>query len=61
MPIYAEHGVRELWVLDLDAKTGLIFDRIENGVYAPGRPVGLNEVLTPTLIAGVSVRMADLF
>lgn len=60
-PIYAEYGVRELWVLDLDAKTGLIFDRIENGAYAPGRSVGLNDTLTPTLISGVSLRMADLF
>jgi Uma2 family endonuclease len=60
-PIYAEHGVRELWVLDIDAKTGLIFDRIENGAYAPGRAVGLNDVLTPSLIARVSLRIADLF
>jgi Uma2 family endonuclease len=60
-PIYAEYGVRELWVLDIDAKTGLIFDRIENGAYAPGRPVGMNDVLKPTLIAGVSLRMVDLF
>jgi Uma2 family endonuclease len=60
-PIYAEHGVRELWVLDIDAKTGLIFDRIENGAYAPGRAVGLHDALTPTLIQGVSLRIADLF
>jgi Uma2 family endonuclease len=60
-PIYAEHGVRELWVIDLDAKTGLVFDKIENGAYAPGRAVGLHDVLTPKLISGVSLRLADLF
>lgn len=60
-PIYAEHGVRELWVIDLEAKTGLVFDRIENGAYAPGRPVGEQDVLTPKLLSGVSLRIADLF
>lgn len=60
-PIYAEFGVRELWVIDLDAKAGLIFDRIENGAYAPGRPVGAEDMLTPTLISGVSLRVRDLY
>lgn len=60
-PIYAEYGVRELWVIDLDARTGLIFDRIENGAYAPGRAVGAEDVLIPKLIAGVSLRIADLY
>ncbi len=60
-PLYAEHGVRELWVLDLDARSGLIFDRIGTGAYAPGRPVDANDVLTPNLIAGVSLRIRDLY
>jgi Uma2 family endonuclease len=60
-PIYAAYGVRELWVIDLDAKTGLVFDRIENGAYAPGRSVGLDDVLTPKLIPSVSLRIRDLF
>jgi Uma2 family endonuclease len=60
-PIYAAYGVRELWVIDLDAKTGLVFDRIENGAYAPGRTVGLDDVLTPKLIPSVSLRIRDLF
>ena len=60
-PLYAEHGVRELWVLDIDARTGLIFNRIEDGVYAPGRAVGADEVLTPSLLSGVSIRICDLY
>ncbi len=60
-PIYAEHGVRELWVIDLDARTGLIFDRIDNGAYSPGRPVGAGDLLTPLFIAGVSLRISDLY
>ncbi len=60
-PLYAAHGVRELWVIDLDARTGLVFDRIENNAYASGRRVGIDEVLAPGLIPGVVVRIADLF
>lgn len=60
-PIYAEHGVRELWVIDLEARTGLVFDRIEDRAYAPGRPVGLQDVLTPKLLPAVSLRISDLF
>lgn len=60
-PIYAEHGVRELWVIDIEAKTGLIFDRIEKGAYAPGREVGVNDVLTPAAFPEIRLRIADLF
>lgn len=60
-PIYAEYGVRELWVIDLEARTGVVFDRIENGAYASGRNVGVEDKLTPKLIPGVSVRIDDLF
>jgi Uma2 family endonuclease len=60
-PIYAQYGVRELWVIDLEAKTGLVFDRIEGGAYAQGKPVGPDDVLTPQLIPGVSLRIRDLF
>ncbi|MGH6951259.1 MAG: Uma2 family endonuclease [Vitreimonas sp.] len=61
MPIYAEWGVRELWVIDIEARTGLVFDRIEERAYAPGRPVGLQDVLTPKFLPAVSLRISDLF
>jgi len=60
-PIYAEHGVRELWVIDLEAQSGLVFDRIDGSAYAPGKPVGPDDVLAPQLIPGVSLRIRDLF
>ena len=53
--------MRELWVIDLDARNGLIFDCIENGAYAPGRAIGADDVLTPGLVEGVSLRVRDLF
>ena len=60
-PIYAEHGVRELWVIDLDARTGIIFDRIENGAHAPGRPVAADEALSPHAFPAITLKISDLY
>lgn len=61
MPIYAQYGVRELWVIDLDARKGLIFDRIENDAYAPGRALAAGELLSPDAFPSVSLTIADLY
>lgn len=45
--------------IDLDARTGLVFNRIESGAYAAGRAVGLDEVLTSRLIQGRIVADAE--
>ncbi|MES1200591.1 MAG: Uma2 family endonuclease [Pseudomonadota bacterium] len=60
-PIYAQYGVRELWVIDLDVRTGLIFDKIENGAYAAPRQVSEGDVLTPGAFPNVSLRISDLY
>jgi Uma2 family endonuclease len=60
-PIYAAHGVRELWVIDLDARCGLIFDRISAGAYAQGRGVGATDILTPAAFPNISLTIADLY
>jgi Uma2 family endonuclease len=59
-PLYARHGVRELWVIDLDASTGLVFTKIENGVYAPGRAVAAGDALRPLAFPDVSLSIAEL-
>lgn len=60
-PIYAEHGVQELWVIDLDAKTGILFDRIQEGVYLPGRAVAAEDSLAPKAFPIISLRISDLY
>jgi Uma2 family endonuclease len=59
-PLYARHGVRELWVIDLDASTGLVFTKIESGVYAPGCAVAAGDALRPLAFPDVSVSIAEL-
>ena len=59
-PLYARSGVRELWVIDLEARAGTIFTRIENGAYAPGRAVKANDALTPGAFPQISLRIRGL-
>jgi Uma2 family endonuclease len=60
-PIYGTYGVPELWVIDLDSRTGLIFDRIAAGAYVRGRPVGATDALSPIAFPTVSLQIADLY
>ena len=60
-PIYAEHGVRELWVIDLDVRTGLVFDRVENGAYLPGRAVSADDTLSPHAFPAIALKISDLY
>lgn len=61
VPIYAECGVPELWVIDLDARIGSVFDRIEGKVYAASRRVGSEDLLSPRAFPSVSLRVRDLY
>lgn len=60
-PIYAEHGVRELWVIDLDACSGQVFTRREGNAYAAGRNVAESDILSPIAFPAVSLRIVDLY
>jgi Uma2 family endonuclease len=60
-PIYAEAGVAELWVLDLDRRLAVIFKRPGPEGYRERREFGVDDVLTPVAFPGVSLRLTDLF
>jgi Uma2 family endonuclease len=54
--LYREHGVREYWVVDVNARR-LHVHRAEGAWPAPAVP--LTDVIAPGLIPGFSVRLAD--
>jgi hypothetical protein len=53
-PLYLQHGVRELWVLDLEARAGAI--------YRDGATVEVTQAdpLAPLAVPGVKVTLAEL-
>ena len=59
-PIYAAHGVRELWVLDLDAMRSHVFRAPGAEGYAAHEEFAADAALTPMEFGEVSVRLADL-
>lgn len=59
-PLYARHGVRELWILDLDSETGLVCTEPSPDGFGREVPVARDAVLTPGLLPAPSVRFGDL-
>ncbi|OQW57801.1 MAG: hypothetical protein A4S17_04095 [Proteobacteria bacterium HN_bin10] len=54
--LYAQHAVREYWVIDLNKKETFVHVL---GAEWPRAPVGFDVPLTPTLLSGLTVRLAD--
>jgi Uma2 family endonuclease len=55
--VYRQHGVREYWVLDVEARQTYI--HLLDGEW-PMKPVGFGELLKPTLVDGFAVCVAEL-
>lgn len=59
-PIYLSHGVRELWVLDLDARTGHLFRAPATGLPHLRSSVTATETFSPEAFEAVRLSIADL-
>lgn len=57
--IYRDHGVREYWVLDVVKRESHVHLLGVDGAWPKGA-VSFDEVVAPTLVSGLSVRIADL-
>ncbi len=60
VPIYAQAGVRELWVLDVDARRASIFTDPRDGAYASRVDLDADAPLSPQALPEVRVRLIDL-
>lgn len=56
-PLYAEHGVREYWVIDIDKRETHVHTR---GQWPHEMPITFDQALSPTLLPGLTIRLADL-
>lgn len=59
-PLYASAGVRELWILDLDARRAHMFREPDGTDYRLHRQFGADEPLSPVEFPQVTIRLRDL-
>ena len=60
LPIYAANGVREVWIVDLDAATVTVHSG-DGSTFAPGRTFAASDTLTSDAMPGVAVDLAPIF
>jgi len=56
---YARHGVRELWVVDVEHRVTHVHRDPTDGAYPPPRQVQFEEALAPASLSGLMLRVAD--
>jgi Uma2 family endonuclease len=59
-PMYARAGIRELWVVDLNADRVLVHTRPRTGRYSAIRAYGVGEAFTSQRFAGVKFLVGEL-
>ncbi len=57
---YAEHGIREYWVVDPNEKCLHVHRRGDDGAYGAPRRVGFNEAVEAAQIPGLTLKLSDL-
>lgn len=57
---YAQHGVREYWVVDVNAPCVYVHSNPVDGAYPAPLRVEAHETLSPAFVPGVSLRLADI-
>ena len=54
-PLYARHGIPEMWLFDLNRRQVEIYDEPSPGGYGRMRIVGIDEVLTPAALPQIAI------
>ena len=57
--LYRQYGVREYWVMDVIKRESHVHLLAAPDAW-PMKPVAFDQALTPTLLGGLSLRIADL-
>lgn len=60
MDVYAEHGVREYWIVDPDARRAWVMTQSEGGFDEAGN-YGVSDVLQSSVLEGLELDLAELF
>ena len=60
LPVYAANGVREVWIVDLDARTVTVYVG-DGATLTPARAFAAADVLTSDAMPGVAVALGPIF
>ncbi len=60
-PLYARHGVPEVWLVDLQARNVSIYRQPEGGAYREALRPGDTEAVAPALLPDLSIPLADFW
>jgi Uma2 family endonuclease len=58
-PLYAEAGLKELWVVDLDTRVTTIHTAPSGNAFAASSQLGFDDALAPRAFPDISLRIAD--
>ena len=61
VPLYARHGVPEVWLVDLNARHVSVYRRPDGGAYREVLRPGGAETLVPALLPDLSMSLADFW
>lgn len=59
-PKYAQYGLAEYWVVDVNGRETAVFTQPRRGVYASRLPVPFDSVLIPLRLPEAAIRISDL-
>ena len=61
MPLYAESGIVECWIVNLEGRVVEVYRQPRNGRYDDVRRAGSGDVLGIALLPGAVLPVVDLF
>src|SRR5277367_3424629 len=61
LPLYAENGIVECWIVNLLDRVVEVYRQARNGRYADIRRIGPGEILDAALLPGMALPLVDLF
>ncbi|MGH8478484.1 MAG: Uma2 family endonuclease [Gammaproteobacteria bacterium] len=61
IPLYARHGIPEVWLIDVEGRTLTIFETPADGRYRDERRMRPSGTLAPKALPGVEVDLSRLF
>ena len=61
IPLYAQHGVAETWLVDIEKRQVMVYDELYDGVYQRVTNFGIAATISPQCLPMLALELAELF